>query len=558
MTTVSEEKLEDQLNKINQQINETEKQYPFIVTTIVAALGVAATIFTTILKNDLNNVSVKIVNMVVFLFPVLVLLVMAYILQLFRQVALLRGYAAYLEEEINVRSKQAILLWNSKYINGFIQNNGPNILIMIISLLAAFALLGIYVCYFLTKSSIQSVYKIGILIIFLLLLFAEAQQFAKNDFYRRLSYWKAKTENEKIVRVLLFSECKRIIAKSGVGKALSLQMKALECTKVHCTLDKRDFFNIIHINTFGLKSMLIAKKCRKKKIPVVITAHTILEDFKNSFKFTYSPLIQKCFKKWLLKYYSVADLIIAPSEYVKELLQGPEYGISTPIIVVSNGVDVGLFSAGDPQEDKKEIVRFINSKANLSKEKIKISDKIIIGVGLYLERKGIYEFIEIAKKMPQYKFIWFGYTPALYIPKKINRLIRNTKKVPNLIFPGYVDHRLLAKAYKGADVFLMLSKCETEGLVVLEAMASKTQMILNKIPVYDAWIKDMVHCYKIDLKENTLKELKILIEEIINGEKKPTIQKAFQLAKEKDLKKVGQKLAHIYERMIFEDGQDNI
>ena len=116
MTTVSEEKLEDQLNKINQQINETEKQYPFIVTTIVAALGVAAAIFTTILKNDLNNVSVKIVNMVVFLFPVLVLLVMAYILQLFRQVALLRGYAAYLEEEINVRSKQAILLWNSKYI----------------------------------------------------------------------------------------------------------------------------------------------------------------------------------------------------------------------------------------------------------------------------------------------------------------------------------------------------------------------------------------------------------------------------------------------------------
>ena len=127
MTTVSEEKLEDQLNKINQQINETEKQYPFIVTTIVAVLGVATTIFTTILKNDLNNVSEKIVNMVVFLFPVLVLLVMAYILQLFRQVALLRGYAAYLEEEINGKSKQEILLWNTKYINGFIQNNGPNV-----------------------------------------------------------------------------------------------------------------------------------------------------------------------------------------------------------------------------------------------------------------------------------------------------------------------------------------------------------------------------------------------------------------------------------------------
>ena len=284
MTTVSEEKLEDQLNKINQQINETEKQYPFIVTTIVAVLGVATTIFTTILKNDLNNVSEKIVNMVVFLFPVLVLLVMAYILQLFRQVALLRGDAAYLEEEINGKSKQEILLWNSKYINGFIQNNGPNILIMIISLLAAFALSGIYVRYFLMESSIQSEYKICILIIFLLLLFAEVQQFAKNDFYRKLSYWKAKTENEKIIRVLLFSECKRIIAKSGVGKALSLQTKALEHTEIHYTLDKRDFFNIIHINTFGLKSILIAKNIQYWRILKIHLSLHIVRLYKNALK----------------------------------------------------------------------------------------------------------------------------------------------------------------------------------------------------------------------------------------------------------------------------------
>lgn len=41
-----------------------------------------------------------------------------------------------------------------------------------------------------------------------------------------------------------------------------------------------------------------------------------------------------------------------------------------------------------------------------------------MGVGLYIERKGILDFVELAKRLPEYKFIWFGYSSLAYSPKK--------------------------------------------------------------------------------------------------------------------------------------------
>lgn len=65
------------------------------------------------------------------------------------------------------------------------------------------------------------------------------------------------------------------------------------------------------------------------------------------------------------------------------------------------------------------------------------------------------------------------------IPSKIRKAIKKDKQLPNVYSPGYVEHDLPAKVYKAADIFLMLSYEETEGLVVLEAIASNIQAIIN-------------------------------------------------------------------------------
>lgn len=539
----------EQLQNINNQIINIEKQYPFIITTVLTVISIIVTILTNELKNGFSGEYMF--DVLVVALPIISILVMCYILNLFRQVALLRGYASYIEEYINKQHENSIVIWNSKYIDGFIENNSPNLLLMLSSLIAIMSIVGFYFNCFLFKSGIDYPLKIAIVVLFSLLLSVIAYQFGRNDKYRRLSYWKAKSENEDIVRVYLYSECKWIISESGVGKAISLQEKALQGNKVFYTTKKNEFYNVVHINTFGLKSIYLAWKCKKKNIKVIITAHTVVEDFKDSFKFTYSKLMQEMFRNWLKFFYKHADSLIAPTQYVKDLLQGESYSIPKPIYVISNGVDLGLFSSNVDKDDcRREILNYINNGIRNGKSKLEFDNKIIISVGLYIERKGILNFIELAKLMPEYKFIWFGHTSNVLIPRRISKAIKAGNELSNLYFPGYIDHTILSKAYKMADLFLLLSFAETEGLVVLEALASKVPIIVNDIDVYRDWLNDRQHCYKIKLSkgEKISRDTDIIetISYVLEKNRTGTLGEGYKIAKSKDLNEIGRQLLNVY------------
>ena len=65
------------------------------------------------------------------------------------------------------------------------------------------------------------------------------------------------------MKVLLYTEGIKHIGKSGLGKALMHQIKALEENNVDYTLDIKDDYDIVHINFYGLKSFRLAKKAKK-------------------------------------------------------------------------------------------------------------------------------------------------------------------------------------------------------------------------------------------------------------------------------------------------------
>ena len=54
------------------------------------------------------------------------------------------------------------------------------------------------------------------------------------------------------------------IEKSGVGRAIKHQMKALELNNVEYTLDPKDDYDIIHINTIFPESYLMGKIAKSK------------------------------------------------------------------------------------------------------------------------------------------------------------------------------------------------------------------------------------------------------------------------------------------------------
>lgn len=328
------------------------------------------------------------------------------------------------------------------------------------------------------------------------------------------------------MKILLYTGLLKLVEKSGIGRAIHHQQKALEDNNIPYTTDVNDNYDIIQLNTIFPDSVFVAllSKIRRKKI--IYYAHSTMEDFKNSFKG--SNLIAPIFKRWIKFCYSLGDVIITPSEYSKKLLSS--YSIKNPILALSNGIDLSYFS-----RDTEGVKRF--------REKYSLSDneKVIISVGHYIERKGIRDFIKLAKNMPEITFIWFGYTNPSLVPHTIQNDIATAPS--NLKFPGYVCRDELRDAYSGSDLFLFLTHEETEGIVILEALAMKIPILIRDIPIYKEMFSDGKEVYK----GRTIGDFQDKIRKILVS-KLPSLQDSgYKLVKEKDIRKIGMQLKTIYE-----------
>lgn len=318
-------------------------------------------------------------------------------------------------------------------------------------------------------------------------------------------------------------------SNSGLGKAIKHQMKALESANVEYTTNLKDDYDIIHINFYGPRSYHLAKKAHRKGKKVVYHAHSTEEDFRSGFIFC--KQLAPLFKRWLIKCYSLGDVIVTPTPYSKRLLEG--YGIKKKIYAISNGIELDLF-----KKDEAAGERF-RKEYNYKKE-----DKVIIGIGLYITRKGIVDFVELAKRMPEYKFIWFGYSPLAAATEDVRKAV-NTK-LDNLVFAGYVKQQVIKDAMNGCDVYLFPTYEETEGIPIIEACACKTTAIIRDIPIFEEMLEDGKNVYKA----KTVDEFEKKIRGVITGNLPKVGERAYKVAEERDIKKVGEQLKKVYEEVL--------
>jgi 1,2-diacylglycerol-3-alpha-glucose alpha-1,2-glucosyltransferase len=331
------------------------------------------------------------------------------------------------------------------------------------------------------------------------------------------------------MKVLLYTEGEKMTSNSGLGKAIKHQMKALESANVEYTTNLKDDYDIIHINFYGPRSYHLAKKAHRKGKKVVYHAHSTEEDFRSGFIFC--KQLAPLFKRWLIKCYSLGDVIVTPTPYSKRLLEG--YGIKKKIYAISNGIELDLF-----KKDEAAGERF-RKEYNYKKE-----DKVIIGIGLYITRKGIVDFVELAKRMPEYKFIWFGYSPLAAATEDVRKAV-NTK-LDNLVFAGYVKQQVIKDAMNGCDVYLFPTYEETEGIPIIEACACKTTAIIRDIPIFEEMLEDGKNVYKA----KNVDEFEEKVRGVITGKLPKVGENAYKVAEERDIKKVGEQLKKVYEEVL--------
>ena len=332
----------------------------------------------------------------------------------------------------------------------------------------------------------------------------------------------------KRMKVLLYFESERVISISGIGRARRHQIMACESAGIDYTLNPLDNYDILHINTTLLNSKSMVENARRHGRKVIYHAHSTEEDFRNSFMF--SNQLAPFVKNHLISLYSSADEIITPTPYSKRLLEA--YGIKVPITPISNGIDLNRFVY-----DENKIEAFLRY-FSLNKD-----DKVVLGVGMLFERKGILDFFEVARALPDYTFIWFGTTPKISLPPNINKALEDPPL--NVIMPGYVKGAIIEGAYLFSSCFFFPSYEETEGIVVLEALASRQQVIVRDIGAFEDWLVDGDSCYKGKNNDDFVE----LIDSYIKGDLRPTIDRGYEVAKKRSINAIGQELKKVYERV---------
>ena len=328
--------------------------------------------------------------------------------------------------------------------------------------------------------------------------------------------------------VHIYSGSLALVSKSGVGQAAKHQRAALESAGVRVVTDWAHHADIVHINTVLPVSLWAARHARRRGQKVVWYGHSTEKDFRNSF--IGSNLLAPLFKQWLRLCYNQADLIITPTPYsAKELAT---YNLRPPICPLSNGVDTQFFA---PNPASRSILR---EKYRLAQDK-----PVVISVGHYMQRKGILDFIELARKMPGVQFLWFGYTDPHLVPHNVKAAMANAPD--NLRFPGFLTQAELRTAYCGADAFVFCSYEETEGIVVLEALACATPTLVRDIPAYRGWLRDgeNVHTYR------TTQDLPLRLQALLAHKLPDTAAAARQTAEERALPIIGQKLTELYKKL---------
>jgi len=218
-------------------------------------------------------------------------------------------------------------------------------------------------------------------------------------------------------------------------------------------------FDLVHVHTPFLAHYAGVRFARQAGIPVVETYHTFFEEYLHH----YVPLLPRMLGRQLARgvtrsQCAAVNALVAPSQPMRAMLT--DYGVRTPIEVIPTGLPASSFKPGDGARFRAQ-------------QQLPADRPLLLYVGRVAHEKNIdfllTSFVEVRRARPDALLVIAGEGPAR---KHLGEQVQRLGLGRDVAFVGYLDRdQALADCYAAASVFVFASRTETQGLVLLEALA---------------------------------------------------------------------------------------
>jgi glycosyltransferase involved in cell wall biosynthesis len=259
----------------------------------------------------------------------------------------------------------------------------------------------------------------------------------------------------------------------------------------HTIRKVKDFLpDIIHLHHPIWLGSLGLFMARRLKVPAVYTYHTRLEHYAH-----FVPLPVLLFRNLIShalirRFANKCDAIIVPTYSTEEYLR--IVGVKKPTYVQPTGIEYQKF-----QQVPGEKVEALRKRLGLGDE------KVFVSVARLSNEKNIDFMIDAIHSLRQktdtpFRFLMIG---DGHQRDRLQQRINELKLGEHMTLVGSVPPEEMATWYKLGDAFLFASKSETQGMVILEAMAAGCPVVAVRSSGIDDVVRDGYNGFKTPEKQ---------------------------------------------------------
>lgn len=292
-------------------------------------------------------------------------------------------------------------------------------------------------------------------------------------------------------------------------------------------------FDLVHVHHPFLLGELGLRLARQDKLPLVFTYHTQYEQYTH-----YIPINEDTAVRTILKHTNefcdMCDLVIAPTNDIRRQLR--RRGVTCRIAVLPSGIEMRDYERAEPGALREQYGFSTN-------------DRLVLYVGRLAREKNLnYLFdavFKVLEKDPRTVFAIAGhghYEDAL--KEKANASGICDERIR---FLGTITGQQLVDLYSAADVFVFASRSETQGMVIVEAMAGSTPVVALDADAVGDVVEDGVNGRLLHANANAeeFADAVLLVLDDKRGERPLSIG-ARRTAKAFDMPKLAARLQRMY------------